>query len=140
MAAKGHSKQHTADLMGISIRRLRKILSTMDPVEWPGPGRSLLARVAYENRRGSRYEQFTDAQLAFMAKRKAEFSHTVRGVTGTINDLVKRFGAEVQIGCPGIRRRLARGMTAEQALFSPPSKAGMFGSRPPPKRNAKLFS
>lgn len=128
LAAEGHSRQHTAELLGLDMRKFRAMLDAMGPVEWPGPGRSVLARAAYANRRGTHYAQYTEAQRAFMAKRKAEFAHTVRGVTGTINDLVKHFDAEVQIGCPGIRRRLARGMTIEQALFNPPSVATRFGS------------
>lgn len=124
MARAGHSKQHACDLLGLSRNRFNLVLELIGPLEWPGSRNSLLSKAAQAARRG----QLTDSQRAsqYLATRAAKAANLqvvvcgrgVTGMVGTIADLVKHYRAEVSAST--VRRRVnKRGMTLEEALFTP---------------------
>lgn len=116
-AARGLSRRAVAGALGISYRKLRDMLDSMPPVEWPGPGRSVDFLRAHAARRGQPSEVARRALQRAHAIRRQRASHAVRGRTGTLAELVAAFGVEVSAST--VRRRLQEGMTLEQALFTP---------------------
>jgi hypothetical protein len=125
MARAGHSKQHTMELLGFTRYSFESALELIGPVEWPTRGRSLTNMAAHADRRG----RFTPGMARSCVKageaRKAKASRTVRGVIGTIDELVAHF--KVGVSACTVRRRLVAGMSLEQALFTPRSRKSGLG-------------
>lgn len=95
----------------------RGLLKALPDVQWPGPGKSIDFRLACEARRGCSPAANRDALEKARAAVRAKSLRTVRGVTGTIDELVQAFGIEVSAST--VRRRMQEGMPLEAALFTP---------------------
>lgn len=126
LARAGHSKQHTRELLGFCRAKFDVILGCMEPVKWPGPGKSILNRAAANELRGVFTERLKANQKRATAANKANFMRVVArgdgitGMVGTITDLVKHY--RVDVSSSTVRRRIALdGMTLEAAIFTPPS-------------------
>lgn len=124
LARTGHSKQHACELLGMSRGRFNLALELIGPIDWPGSRRSLLAIAAYEARRGKFGDTLRASQYLASRASKAKSMQVVArgtgvtGMVGTIADLVNHYG--VAVSACTVRRRIAkRGMTLEQALFTP---------------------
>lgn len=119
LAARGHSRAAVRELLGYSRERFDLTLQYLGPVNWPRQGCSLGNRQAMEARRGV----VTPAGLKALEKgraiRKERASHTVRGVRGTLEELVAHF--KLPLNPQTVRRRLAEGKPLEAALFTPPN-------------------
>ncbi|MFI8981444.1 hypothetical protein [Ectopseudomonas khazarica] len=117
LAAAGYSRRHVMELLGYTRFSFETVLEMIGPVDWPAPNQSVSAKLAFEMRRGKFTKGMAKSQaLAANAKRE-KYAKTVRGVTGSIEDLIKAFG--LSIGASTVRRRLQAGMDLESALFTP---------------------
>ncbi|MDH1341859.1 hypothetical protein [Ectopseudomonas oleovorans] len=117
LAAAGYSRRHTMELLGYTLFSFETVLDLIGPVDWPGPNQSLSAKLASEMRRGKFTKGMARSQaLAAIAKRE-KYAKTVRGVTGSIEELITAFG--LSIGASTVRRRMHAGMDLESALFTP---------------------
>lgn len=117
MAADGYSRCHVMELLGYNRSSFVAVLELIGPIEWPGPNQSVAAKLAFEMRRGKFTKALAKSQaLAAIAKRE-KYAKTVRGVTGSVEDLIKAFG--LSIGASTVRRRVQAGMDLESALFTP---------------------
>lgn len=116
-AARGLSRRAVADALDMGMYEFRGLLKALPDVQWPGPGQSVDFRRSCEARRGF----FPPANRAALEKARAvaraKSLRTVRGVTGTIEELVQAFGIEVSAST--VRRRMQEGMPLEAALFTP---------------------
>ncbi|WP_319107877.1 hypothetical protein [Pseudomonas aeruginosa] len=102
-AARGLSRRATRLALGIGPWVFREMLTLMPDIEWPALARAL--------------DQARQA-------RKEKHTHTVRGRTGTLEELVDLLPSPVSAST--VRRRLAAGMSLEDALLTPhlPPKPG----------------
>jgi hypothetical protein len=126
MAQAGHSKTQTRQLLGYSRDSFEAVLELIGPVEFPGPNRSCGYRAATARKRGLYTEAMRKASaLAGQAKHE-KAKRTLRGVTGTIEELVEAFGA--QVCAQHVRRRMRQGMTLEAALLTPKSTRNNLGA------------
>lgn len=125
MAASGHSKQHTMELLGFTRYSFDAVLELMGPVEWPAKGRSVAAKAANKLRRGRFSEAQAAAQGRAASARRTQNLKTVRGVSGNIEELIKVFGLKIHAAT--VRRRIASGQDIETALFTPPSTESNLG-------------
>lgn len=125
MAAQGYAKTMTYQLLGISRNRFEAILELIGPVDFPSPYATRGAKAARLEKRGV----YTDAMRRCSAKagkvRHEKAKRTLRGVTGTIEELVKVFSAGVC--APQVRRRMRQGMSLEEAIFTPKSRRNNLG-------------
>lgn len=117
LAAAGYSRRHTMELLGYTRFSFDTVLELIGPVEWPGHNQSISAKLAFEMRRGRFTRGMAKAQaLAAIAKRE-KYAKTVRGVTGSIEDLIEAFN--LSICANTVRHRVKSGMDLETALFTP---------------------
>lgn len=127
-AARGLSKTATREALGLNNYQFNKMLAALPDVEWCLPHQSVDFKRAQEARRG----QFTDAQRRALAAaaqaNKGKHCYTVRGITGTLRELVARFKVAASVST--VRRRIASGITAERALFEPPVPPAQRKARP----------
>ena len=120
-AKRGLSRAATAQVLGVSMYKMRDFLSVLPDVEWPGRGQSIGNRRGNESRRGRPMAHFEHARQV----RLDRLTHTVRGVTGTIPVLAKHFGV---ISCSVVRTRMSvEGMDLETALTMPPRPSARDG-------------
>ncbi len=113
MACAGHSKTMTYELLGLTRYAFDKLVAQMPDVQFPGPNRSLGYKASVTRKRGVYTERMRRASyLAGLAARR-----TVRGVTGTVEELVEHFRCEVS--APQVNRRVRQGMSLEEALLKP---------------------
>ncbi|MGY1417411.1 hypothetical protein [Pseudomonas aeruginosa] len=116
-AARGLSRSAVAAALDMSMTKFRPLLDALPDIQWPAPGESVDFRRSCEARRG----RFTPTNRAALEKARAvsraKSLRTVRGVTGTIDELVQAFGIEVSAST--VRRRMQEGMPLEAALFTP---------------------
>lgn len=119
-AKRGHSLHFTAQLLGISDKRLARIVAHTD-IQFIQGSQSLASKQAHEERRGrARSVVLTADAIAKIALgrrlglEKQHKRHTAFGVTGFVSELVRHFGCPV--GAHSVSNRLRRGMTIEQAL------------------------
>jgi hypothetical protein len=116
-AARGLSRSATAAALEMRFPKFLAMLEAMPPLEWAKPGYSLDCRLANEAQRGNFTALQKENLTKIHARRREKQLHTVRGVTGTIPELMQHFGVVVNHSTVSRRRRL--GMTTEQALFTP---------------------
>lgn len=116
-AARGLSRTATAAALTMRFEKFLVVLDAMPPLEWVPSGQSLDVRLAGEARRGSCTPQQAAALAIAREKQRLLKLHTVRGVTGTIPELMKHFGITLDRSTVERRRRL--GMPTEAALFTP---------------------
>lgn len=132
-AKRGFSRQQVSEILEISIWKYRAMLDAMAPIEWPGQGASNGNKEAKAATRGRPASPKMLAVLNEMRlERKRRTSHCVRGVTGTIEELLSTFGNPIT--APNVRRRMKKGMTIEQAIFEP--KKVILGGR----RNGSMLN
>lgn len=123
-AARGLSRRATRLALGIGPWVFREMLSLMPDIEWPAKGQSLDHKRANSQKRGYCPPALARALDQARQARKDKHTHTVRGRTGTIEELVETLPSPVSAST--VRRRLAGGMSLEDALLSPhlPPKPG----------------
>lgn len=126
-AKRGMSRVETRRMLGYTEYKMRLILEAIPDVPWPARGTSLGNQRGNESKRGICLPHFARAREI----RRQRFTHTVRGVTGSIPELAKHFGI-VSYNCARARIR-NEGMTVEQALTTPPRPS----ARDLPRRNRK---
>jgi len=122
-AARGLSRTAVFQALGIRYARFMRILSTLQDVQWVGPGRSVDQRRYYESIKGHCPDHLRAVRDKAGAATRAMYSHTVRDSHGTIAQLIEHFGLSVTAST--VRKRMAKGADLETALFTP---AGQFRS------------
>lgn len=125
MAADGYGKTMTYELLGIGRYRFETILKAIGPVEFTSPNATRGARASYRARRGIYFDAMRQASAKAGRVRKEQARRTVRGVRGTIDELVEAFRCPVTAS--QVRRRLCAGMTLEEALFTPKATRNNLG-------------
>lgn len=93
------------------------MLTLMPDIEWPAKGQSLDHKRANSQKRGHCTPAIARALDQARQARKDKHTHTVRGRTGTIEELVETLPSPVSAST--VRRRLAGGMPLEEALLTP---------------------
>jgi hypothetical protein len=120
-AHRGLSKTQTLEALGWSREKFYTALEYLPALPWPTRGKGLGRKQSDEARRGHCPPALRAALAESRARRKAKHSHTLRGTTGTIEELLLIHAC--QVSASTIRRRLAKGWTLETAFFDPPEKA-----------------
>lgn len=123
-AARGLSRRATRLALGIGPWVFREMLTLMPDIEWPAKGQSLDHKRANQQKRGYCPPALARALDQARQARKEKHTHTVRGRTGTLEELVDLLPSPVSAST--VRRRLAAGMSLEDALLTPhlPPKPG----------------
>lgn len=116
-AVRGMSKNECRETLGVNPEKFADMLALIGDLPWPVGHKSLARRLSNEERRGHCSPAQAAALASSRARRKAKRSRTLRGVTGTIEELAKHFGCPVTPST--IRRRLANGDPPETAFFAP---------------------
>ncbi|MDI3653294.1 hypothetical protein QK396_30850, partial [Pseudomonas aeruginosa] len=116
-AARGLSRRATMHALGIGPWKFRELLTLMPDIEWPAKGQSLDHKRANQQKRGYCPPALARALDQARQARKEKHTHTVRGRTGTIEELVETLPSPVSAST--VRRRLAGGMPLEEALLTP---------------------
>lgn len=117
LAKAGHSRQHVRELLGFSRGRFEAVLELIGPVQWPVIGRSVRHREHYARIKGTHQPALIEnARRARLARNQPRM-HCVRGVRGTITQLVDVFQAPVTAST--VYRRIKSGAPLEHALFTP---------------------
>lgn len=127
-AARGLSRTATAAALGVSFRAFLAMLDVLPDIEWPARHKSLDRKLSNEARRGVCSAAQRRNLAAAAAALKARHAYTVRGVTGTIPELVAHF--KVPAAASTVRQRKRRGLSIEAALFSQPTPPPLRKSRP----------
>lgn len=125
MAQAGHSKTQTRQLLGYSRYSFEAVLELIGPVEFPGQGKSRCYRAAVQRKRGLYTDGMRKASARAGQVKHEKAKRTVRGVTGTIEELVEVFRSPVSAS--QVRRRIRQGMTLEDALLTPKSTRNNLG-------------
>lgn len=134
-ARRGHSFSFTAQLLGMTNRRLRRLLEEEESdIQFVHGMRSLATQRRLEelhaSQRGKSVKP-SPAVLAALARGRETRGckrYTAFGVTGYLSELKKHFNCPIQV--KSIRARLARGMSVEDALTMP-AKNAVKGLIPP---------
>ncbi len=123
-AARGLSRRATRLALGIGPWVFREMLTLMPDIEWPAKGQSLDHKRANSQKQGYCTPALARALDQARQARKEKHTHTVRGRTGTLEELVDLLPSPVSAST--VRRRLAAGMSLEDALLTPhlPPKPG----------------
>lgn len=121
-AEQGMSRTATAQAVGIPVPSFRRLLKHLPAFNWPGPGRSVDARRAYAARVGVTDPGLRRRAALARAANREKHLRTVRGVTGTLRELVAHF--ETPVGECTIRARLRKGWPLDLAMFRPPLPPG----------------
>ncbi|AYL32927.1 hypothetical protein [Pseudomonas aeruginosa] len=116
-AARGLSRRATMHALGMGPWKFRELLTLMPDIEWPAKGQSLDHKRANQQKRGYCPPALARALDQARQARKEKHTHTVRGRTGTIEELVETLPSPVSAST--VRRRLAGGMPLEEALLTP---------------------
>jgi len=117
MACAGHSKTMTYELLGLTRYAFDKLVAQMPDVQFPGSNQSLGYKASVTRKRGVYTERMRRASYLAGLAHRAKARRTVRGVTGTVEELVEHFRCEVS--APQVNRRVRQGMSLEEALFKP---------------------
>ncbi|MBN0336030.1 hypothetical protein JTM51_35805, partial [Pseudomonas aeruginosa] len=98
------------------------LLERMPDIEWGYPYKSFDRRRHAKNLKGYRFRDSEGRQRSVAALRAVNqarrHEYTVFGVTDSLSNLVKRFGC---VAKSTVQKRLAKGMSIEQALTTPRS-------------------
>jgi hypothetical protein len=117
LVANGSCKAEVARFIGVSVPKLTLICEHIEGLTWK-PNKP--------NGLGRRPEEALPRLAANLAKarakRKDNLTRTVRGVTGTVQDLCAHFKTAVTYST--VNRRVAAGMDLEKAMFLPPQSKG----------------
>ncbi|HBP0315948.1 hypothetical protein [Pseudomonas aeruginosa] len=115
-AARGLSRRATMHALGMGPWKFRELLTLMLDIEWPAKGQSLDHKRANSQKRGYCTPALASALDQARKARKDKHTHTVRGRTGTLEELVELLPSPVSAST--VRRRLAGGMSLEDALLT----------------------
>lgn len=120
------SKAQACQVMQIHHEHLQSVLAGMERLPWPRHGQSNAHRDAQDRQRNV----CTPAQAESLARarqqRLEDQVYTVRGVTASLPELYKRF--ECPCSLRQVQRRVAEGMGAEEALFTPTTRSNQHRS------------
>lgn len=123
-AARGLSKRETMQTLGWGEVKLNHMLDLLGNVEWAPRSKTVNRRLYNESMKGCR----SPSQLANAAKARAALreksAKTVRGFTGSVQEVIDKFSIPTSVSC--VRRRLAQGMSLDDAFFTP-NKAQVCG-------------
>ncbi|WP_274644314.1 hypothetical protein [Pseudomonas serbica] len=111
MAASGTSKAAAARVIGITTIKLNMICECIEGLQWK-PKKSSASGVCPNESKDKWGSNLVKARAA----RKANLTRTVRGVTGTLNELCAHFNTAVTYST--VQRRVNGGMGLEEAMFS----------------------
>ena len=125
MAKDGHSKTMTQELLGLTRWAFDKLVAEMPDVKFPERNRSRGYQLSVQRKRGIYTEAMRKASNAAGIAKHEQAKRTVRGVTGTVEELVSHF--RCALSPASVRRRVRQGMTLEQALFTPRSTRNNLG-------------
>jgi hypothetical protein len=111
MAASGSSKAEVCRALGVTYPKLYTICDHIEGIEWrkAKPARKV---VPTQGAVRDLHANITKAR----AKKSAMALQTVRGVTGNVQQLCDHF--KVEISYSSVNRRVASGMTLEEAMFT----------------------
>lgn len=131
-AARGLSKAETMEALRWGRHRFNLMLDLLGDVQWVPRNKTINRRLYCESIRGTcapyQASNAAKAREAMLAN-----SHkTVRGVTGSIQDLIDHFRLPTSVS--SVRRRTYEGMSLEDALFTP-NKQKVFGQATRAVRN-----
>lgn len=122
MAARGFSRSATAAALGMHWVKFMDLLERMPDIEWGYPYKSFDRRRHAKNLKGYRFRDSEGRRRSVAALRAVNqarrHEYTVFGVTDSLSNLVKRFGC---VAKSTVQKRLAKGMSIEQALTTPRS-------------------
>jgi hypothetical protein len=111
MAASGSSKAEVCRILGVSYPKLYTICDHIDGVVW-----KKAKNVGNVNPTEDTVKVL-NANIAKARAKKSEMAlKTVRGVTGNVQQLCDHF--KVEISYSSVNRRVASGMTLEEAMFT----------------------
>ncbi|CAB3862839.1 hypothetical protein LMG26858_02312 [Achromobacter anxifer] len=138
-ARRGHSFTFTAQLLGVSNRKLRRLIDAAhaDDIQFVQGSQSLARKALHESLRGCVRIYSEESQAAIMRglahgrqinRERHGKRYTAFGVTGFLRDLKVLFNCKFNIKT--LRDRLHRGMSIEEALTTE-SQASKRGVRPP---------
>lgn len=115
LCKRGHSRAETAKILGIPENRFRRLIERLPDLNWPTRSLTRIEcdRARAESKAFGYVEQ--NRQRALEARRESA-KRTVRGVSGSIPELLAHF--KIDVSPSTIRRRLAEGKTIEEALFA----------------------
>ena len=116
-AANNWSRTQTQEALGVCRSTFYAMLEAMPPLQWPGIGASLGAKLGHEARRGHCSDALRAHLETVHARRRENTSHEYNGHRGTIEQLA-RYSAHGVSGST-IRRRMNAGMSLEQAMSLP---------------------
>ena len=116
-AHRGLSKTQCREALGVSRETFTEMLKYLGELPWPTKGNSLGNRLANEARRGYCSPKLRNEIARINHARRTRLAYTARGVTGNIPTLIKVLNAPVSART--VHRRLAKGMSLEEALFTP---------------------
>lgn len=119
-AANGLSKTQTREALDMCTDTFYEALQHLGELPWAPRGQSLGHKLSNQARRGHCSPALRTALAESRARRKALHTHTLRGVSGTVEELVQHFPHSVSAST--IRRRLAKGLDIESAFFNPTIK------------------
>lgn len=115
-AAGGLSKTQTLEALGWCRETFYEALKSLGELPWAAPGQGLGRKQSDAARRGYCSPALRTALAESRARRRALHLHTLRGITGTVEELTQQFAS---VSASTIRRRLAKGLDIESAFFNP---------------------
>lgn len=123
-AKQGHSLNFASQLMGMTRRKLRLLMTGTD-IQFASDSQCLGRKLAQENQRGQTRQISEDGKLRMKqgfrrALEQLHRQHTAFGVTGFVSELVRIFNPP--ISARNVRARVQRGMCIEDALTLPAKK------------------
>lgn len=112
---RGHSRAETAKILGIPHSRLRSFCERMPNLAWSTMS---LTRIDGDKARAesNAFAYVENNRQRALEARRESAKRTVRGVSGSISELLAHF--KIDVSPSTIRRRLAEGKTIEEALFA----------------------
>jgi hypothetical protein len=124
LVERGCNKSEVAHVIGVHPKKIPLICEHIPGLVWKRKPR---------RKRAKQSVPYLEANLVkARAARKAGLAQTVRGVTGTVRDLCTHFKTAVSYST--VNRRVAAGMSLEDAMFSAP---GVNNKPAPRKTKAK---
>lgn len=127
LAARGYSREMTRQTLGIKCHKFRQMLAALPDIRWAAFGATVGRKLYADSIRGECPDYKRKSLAKAQAERAVGYTHTVRGVTGSLPALAKHFGV-VSYDCARTRIK-KEGMTIEQALTTPARPSGMGGIR-----------
>ncbi|APQ14611.1 hypothetical protein BJP27_24500 (plasmid) [Pseudomonas oryzihabitans] len=115
------SKTQACEVMQIHHQHLASVLDAMPRLNWPRRGQSNAYLDAQDRQRFVCPPAKAESLARAREKRLADQVYTLRGQSGTLPELYAYFGSGISLR--QVQRRVAEGMSLEDALFTPPTKS-----------------